>query len=144
MRDSNMLIAEIGDTVEVTSKAMKKVERFPSGTRYIDGLSIDDTETVVRDRKRLAEDGLIVAVCCIDEDTGNMLQDPDLIVKGSLLSDAQIQEAKKVVAKAVLSFDVKSVGDNSEIRNHIRKCLRNYVFRQTKKNPMIIPVITEV
>lgn len=144
MRDSNMLIAEIGDTVEVTSKTMKKVERFPSGTRYIDGLSIDDTETVVRDRKRLAEDGLIVAVCCIDEDTGNMLQDPDLIVKGSLLSDAQIQEAKKVVAKAVLSFDVKSVGDNSEIRNHIRKCLRNYVFRQTKKNPMIIPVITEV
>lgn len=140
-----MLIADIGDTVEITARSMKRGERFPSGSRYIDGLSIDDTETVVRDRKRLAEDGLIVAMCCISEDTGEVLQDPDLIVKGSLLSDAQIQEAKYIVYKAVTSFDIKALrGDNTEIKNAIRKNLRNYVTRKTKKNPMIIPVITEV
>lgn len=144
MKESNMLIAEIGDTVEVTSRSMKKGECFPAGSRYIDGLSIDDTETVVRDRKRLAEDGLIVAMCCVSEDTGEVLQDPDLIVKGSLLSDSQIQEAKYIVYKTITSFDVKTLGDNSEIKNCIRKNLRNYVLRKTKKNPMIIPVITEV
>ena len=145
MKESSMLIADIGDTVELTARTMKKGECFPSGSRYIDGLSIDDTETVVRDRKRLAEDGLIVAMCCISEDTGEVLQDPDLIIKGSLLSDAQIQEAKYIVYKAVTSFDVKSLsGDNTEIKNTIRKNLRNYVIRKTKKNPMIIPVITEV
>lgn len=144
MKESNMLIAEIGDTVEVTSRSMRKGECFPAGSRYIDGLSIDDTETVVRDRKRLAEDGLIVAMCCVSEDTGEVLQDPDLIVKGSLLSDSQIQEAKYIVYKTITSFDVKTLGDNSEIKNCIRKNLRNYVLRKTKKNPMIIPVITEV
>ena len=144
MKESNMMIAEIGDTIEITPRSMKKGERIPSGSRYIDGLSIDDTETVVRDRKRLAEDGLIVAMCCVSEDTGEVLQDPDLIVKGSLLTDAQIQEAKYIVYKSVTSFDVKSIGDNSEVKNAIRKNLRNYVLRKTKKNPMIIPVITEV
>lgn len=144
MKDTNMLIAEIGDTIEVTSRSMKRGDKTPSGSRYIDGLSIDDTETVVRDRKRLAEDGLIVAMCCVSEDTGEVLQDPDLIVKGSLLTDAQIQEAKYIVYKTVTSFDVKTIGDNSEIKNTIRKNLRNYVLRKTKKNPMIIPVITEV
>lgn len=144
MKESNMLIAEIGDTVEVTSRSIRKGECFPAGSRYIDGLSIDDTETVVRDRKRLAEDGLIVAMCCVSEDTGEVLQDPDLIVKGSLLSDSQIQEAKYIVYKTITSFDVKTLGDNSEIKNCIRKNLRNYVLRKTKKNPMIIPVITEV
>ena len=144
MKESNMMIAEIGDTIEITPRSMKKGERIPSGSRYIDGLSIDDTETVVRDRKRLAEDGLIVAMCCVSEDTGEVLQDPDLIVKGSLLTDAQVQEAKYIVYKSVTSFDVKSIGDNSEVKNAIRKNLRNYVLRKTKKNPMIIPVITEV
>ena len=144
MKESNMLIAEIGDTVEVTSRSIRKGECFPAGSRYIDGLSIDDTETVVRDRKRLAEDGLIVAMCCVSEDTGEVLQDPDLIVKGSLLSDSQIQEAKYIDYKTITSFDVKTLGDNSEIKNCIRKNLRNYVLRKTKKNPMIIPVITEV
>ncbi len=144
MRDSNMLIAEIGDTVELTDRTMKRGERFQSGARYIDGLSIDDTQTVVRDRKRLAEDGLIVAVCCVSEDSGEIMQEPDIINKGSILSEEQVAEAKKVVYKTVNGFNVKAVADMGDIRNEIRKNLRNYIFKKTKKNPMIIPIITEV
>ena len=139
-----MLIADIGDTVEVTARSMKKGERFQSGSRYIDGLSIDDTETVVRDRKRLAEDGLIVAVCCVSEDTGEIVSDPDIINKGSILTDAQVKEAKNILAKTLNGFDMKASADKSEVRNAIRKNLRNYIMRKTKKNPMILPVITEV
>lgn len=144
MKEANMLIADIGDTVEVTARSMKKGERFQSGSRYIDGLSIDDTETVVRDRKRLAEDGLIVAVCCVSEDTGEIVSDPDIINKGSILTDAQVKEAKNILAKTLNGFDMKASADKSEVRNAIRKNLRNYIMRKTKKNPMILPVITEV
>ena len=144
MKEANMLIADIGDTVEVTARSMKKGERFQSGSRYIDGLSIDDTKTVVRDRKRLAEDGLIVAVCCVSEDTGEIVSDPDIINKGSILTDAQVKEAKNILAKTLNGFDMKASADKSEVRNAIRKNLRNYIMRKTKKNPMILPVITEV
>ncbi len=144
MKDSNMLIADIGDTIEVTSKSIRRGDRFQSGTRYIDGLAIDDSQNVVRDRKHLSEDGLIVAICCLSEDTGEIVQGPDIINKGSILTDAQIAEAKNVIVKAINSFDVKSVGDMGEIRKTIKKNLRNYIMKKTKKSPMIIPVLTEV
>ncbi len=143
MKEGNMLIAEIGDTVEVTEKTIKRGERFPSGTRYIDGLSIDDTESVVKDRKHLAEDGLLLTVCCVSEDTGEILQEPDVINKGSILTEEQVQEVKNIVVRVVSSYDFKSA-DLSDIRNSIRKQLKNYVLKKTKKSPMIIPVITEV
>ncbi len=143
LKESNMLIAEIGDTIEITEKTMRRGEQFQAGTRYIDGLSIDDTESVVRDRKHLAEDGLIVAVCCISEDSGEILQEPDIINRGSLLTDEQVQEVKNIVIRVISSFDVKS-SDLGDIRNTIRKQLRNYILKKTKKSPMIIPVITEV
>ena len=111
--------------------------------KYIDGLSIDDTESVVRDRKHLAEDGLIVAVCCVSEDSGEILQEPDIINRGSILTDEQVQEVKNIVMRVISSFDVKS-SDLGDIRNTIRKQLRNYILKKTKKSPMIIPVITEV
>lgn len=143
MKEGNMLIAEIGDTVEVTEKAIKRGEQFQAGTRYIDGLSIDDTESVVRDRKHLAEDGLIVAVCCISEDTGEVLQEPDIINRGSILTDEQVQEVKNIVVRVINGFDMKA-SDLGDVRNTIRKQLRNYILKKTKKSPMIIPVITEV
>ena len=144
MKEGNMLIADIGDTVEITAKSMKRGERFQAGARYIDGLSIDDSESVVRDRKHLAEDGIIVAVCCISEDTGEVMQEPDIINKGAILTDEQLSEVRHIVRSAIEKFDVKAVADKSEIRNAIRKNLRNYVFKKTKKNPMILPVITEL
>ncbi len=143
MKEGNMLIAEIGDTVELTEKSIKRGERFPSGTRYIDGLSIDDTESVVKDRKHLAEDGLLLTICCVSEDTGEILQEPDVINKGSILTEEQVQEVKNIVVRVICGYDFKSA-DLSDIRNSIRKQLKNYVFKKTKKSPMIIPVITEV
>ena len=143
MKESNMLIADIGDTIELTAKSMKRGERFQAGTRYIDGLSIDDTESVVRDRKHLAEDGLIVAVCCVSEDSGELLQEPDIINRGSILTDAQVQEAKNVIIRIFSDYDIKATV-LAEVRNTIRKQLRNYILKKTKKSPMIIPVITEV
>lgn len=144
MRDSNALICEIGDTVELTPKSMKKSDKIPSGSRLVDGLSIDETQSVVRDRKHISAEGIVVTVCCVSAESGLILQEPDVIGKGAGLTDLQIQEIKAIILKCLDGYDIKSLGDKSVIRNILRNKIRDYIFKKTKKNPLILPIITEV
>lgn len=144
MRESNMLIAEVGNTVELTQKSMKYGESFQAGSRLVDGLNIEDSGAMVRDRKHLAEDGVIFVVCCISSESAELLQEPVIVCKGVNLSDEQKEEMKRIVIKTVKTYDVKSMGDKSELRGAIRRAFRNYVFKRTKGSPMVLPVITEV
>ena len=144
MKDGNMLIAELGTTVELTSKSMKLGESFQAGSRLVDGLNIEDSGAMVRDRKHLAEDGVIFVVCCISAESAELLQEPVIVCKGVNLSDEQKEEMKRIVMKTVKTYDVKSMGDKSELRGAIRRAFRNYVFKRTKGSPMVLPVITEV
>lgn len=144
MREGSMLICDIGDTVELTHKSMRRSEKFVSGSRLVDGLSIDETQSVIRDRKHISIEGIIVAVCCISAESGLILQEPDVICKGSGLSNEQINDMKQIIVKCLESYNVKSAGDVTDVRNILRKKLKDYVFKKTKKNPMILPIITEV
>ncbi len=144
MKDSNMLIAEIGDTVELTAKHMKMGEKFQAGSRLVDGLNIDDSGEVVRDRKHLSEDGVIVAVICISRETGEIVQGPDLINKGTTLTDKNIEELKAIVVKSVIASEEKAFGDIQEMRNTVRKGIKNYAFKRLKHSPIILPIITEI
>ena len=144
LKDSSMLICEVGDTVELSQKSMRKKDKFPAGSRLVDGLSIDDSLSVVRDRKLISAEGIIVVVCCISAENGLILQEPDVIGKGAGLTDAQILEMKHLIVKCLENFDLKSAGDHKVIRDLLRKKLRDYLYRKIKKNPMILPIITEV
>ncbi|MBP5193841.1 MAG: ribonuclease J [Clostridia bacterium] len=144
MRESNMLIAEIGSTVELTAKSMKFGESFQAGSRLVDGLNIEDSGNMVRDRKHLAEDGVIFVVCCISADSARLLQEPIIECKGVTLSEEQKEEMRRIVMKTMKSYDVKSMGDKGELRGAIRRAFKNYVFKRTKGSPMVLPVITEV
>ena len=144
MREGNMLICDIGDTVEVTEKSMKFGEKFHAGSKLVDGLTIDDTNTVVRDRIHLAEDGIIVAICCVSAENGECIQEPSFICKGISLNEQLIADCKGIVVKTLGDFDIKDIGDNSEFRRQLRKNLKNYIFKKTKNNPIILPVITEI
>lgn len=144
MRDSNMLIADIGDTIEIGKNTMRRGERFQSGSRFVDGLSIDETQSIIRDRMHLSEEGLIVAICCVSSENGKVVQEPDIICKGAGLTDVQIDEMKSIIVKIIEKYDVKSAGDSVDARNFLRKKLRDYLYKKIKKNPMILPVITEV
>ena len=139
-----MLIAEIGNTVELTAKSMKFGESFQAGSRLVDGLNIEDSGNMVRDRKHLAEDGVIFVVCCISAESAELLQEPVIVSKGVTLSDEQKEEMKRIVTKTVRSYDVKAMGDKSELRGAIRRAFKNYVFKRTKGTPMVLPVITEL
>ena len=144
MKESNMLIAEIGDTVELTAKNMKMGEKFQAGSRPVDGLNIDDSGEVVRDRKHLSEDGVVVAVVCISRESGEIVQGPDLINKGTTLTDKNIEELKAIVIKSVENSNEKAFGDIQEMRNAVRKGIKNYAFKRLKHSPIILPIITEI
>lgn len=144
MKDYQMLIPDIGDTVLLTEKTMRFGDKFHAGSRFVDGLQIDDSTTYVRDRLHLAEDGLIIALCCISSESGELLQTPDVISKGVVLSDEQTETIRQIISKCVQSFDMKALGDTREVKHKIRSSIRNYVMKKTKNNPMILPVITEV
>lgn len=144
MRSSQTLICDIGDTVELTQKSMKKVEKFPAGSRLVDGLSVGEAPNVVRDRKYISAEGIVVAVCCISAESGLILQEPDVIGKGAGLTEQQVSEMKAIIVKTFDSYNVKGAGDKTDLRNILRKRLRDYVYKKIKKNPMILPIITEV
>ncbi len=144
MKEGNMMICQIGDTVEFTPKSMKRGESFAAGSRLIDGLNIDeDATSIVRDRVHLSEDGVIVAVCCVSAESGEPIQEPSLICKGVVLTDSQLADCKNIILKTIADFDIK-IGDNPVFRNQIRRSLKNYIFKKTKHNPIILPVITEI
>lgn len=144
MRDGNMLICEIGDTVELTERSMKKSEQFHAGSKLVDGLTVDDATTVVRDRIHLAEDGILVAIACVSAESGECMQEPFFICKGINLSEGLLADCKNTVIKTLLDFDIKQIGDNQECRHQVRKSLKNLIFKKTKNTPMIIPVITVI
>ena len=144
MRESNILIADIGDTALVNSKDMKLGEKFPSGSRFVDGVGIDGADSfVLRDRIHLSEDGLVVAVVAVDEYSAK-LSSVELVSKGLVLSDELIAEAKNTLMNTLNQTDMRQVRDETELAGIIRRSLKNYLFKVTKKNPMLVPVVMVV
>ena len=144
MRESNILIADIGDTVELTSNDMKFGEKFHAGSRFVDGVGIDGADSfVLRDRIHLSEDGLVVVVVGVEELSAR-LTSLEIIGKGLVFSETMINEAKSNVANALNKVDLRTVRDESELNALIRRSIKNYIFKATKKNPMILPVVMVV
>lgn len=144
MKEGSTLIAEIGDTVELTKNSMKFGEKFSAGSKFVDGVGIDGMDSyVLRDRIHLSEDGLLVVVVAINE-LSTELNSIELVCKGLVMSDANMQEAKSHVINCLKQTDLREVHDETELKSIIRKSLKNYLFKITKKNPMIVPVIMVV
>lgn len=144
MKEGSILIADIGDTVELTSNTMKFGEKFHAGTRFVDGVGIDGADSfVLRDRIHLSEDGLVVVVVSLDERSAK-LNSLEIIGKGLVFSDDMIAEAKTFVTSALERVDLRRVRDESEVNAIIRRSIKNYIFKATKKNPMILPVVMVV
>lgn len=144
LKSTNTLIAEIGDTVELTAKTIKLGEKFQAGSRFVDGVGIDGADSfVLRDRIHLSEDGLIVVVVGLEEFSGKV-SSVEIINKGLVMNDAMISEIRANVINALKQTDLKAVREEAEITQIIRRSIKNYVFKSTKKNPMILPVVMVV
>ncbi len=140
---NNTLIAEIGNTVELTPKSIKFGEQFKAGTRLVDGLEIDGSDSMVlKDRIHLSEDGIMVIVACVGELSGELVS-VEIINRGIALSDAVTEEIKSLITQVIENIDIKSGDHGGIIKNAVRRAVKNY-FKKSKKDPMILPVIMEV
>ena len=148
MKESNIFIGDIGDIIEINQDYMKHLGKVPAGRILVDGLGVGDVGSIVlRDRKHLAQDGLIVVVCTMDFSNGYIVSGPDIVSRGFVYvreSENLMEDVKRVIREEVKKCEEKRIRDWSTIKSALKDNLRDYIFQKTKRNPMILPVIMEI
>ena len=148
VKKSNIFIPEIGKVIEIGKKFSRFSETVPSGSVIIDGLGVGDVGNVVlRDRKLLSQDGLFIVVVTISSETGELLSGPDIVSRGFVYmreSTDLLDGARDIVIKVVKDCEVNKVSEWTTIKNRIKKALRSYLYDNTKRNPMILPIIIDI
>ena len=145
---SKILIAEYGSNIILSQDEMKLGEPVTAGAVMVDGLGVGDVGNIVlRDRKHLAEDGMVVVVLPISAHDGYMLAEPEIITRGFIYvkeSEELMNELKTVVMSAAEGVLGRRSRDIGELKGAIKSGVSNYLFKTTKRSPMVIPVITKL
>lgn len=144
----NTVIAENGNVIELTRKSIKCESTVQSGRVFVDRSGLGDIESIVlRDRKALATDGMLVAVLGLSSEDGELVYGPEFITRGFIYekeSEELIEEMKRVVTESLESCRRRRVSGVSGVKSRIRTNLSGYLFKITRKNPMILPVVIEM
>ena len=144
----NVRIAELGNVLEFTKKNCKIAGTVTAGKVFVDGTGVGDVGSVVlRDRKHLAQDGMIVVCVNISGQDGSIVSGPDIITRGFIYvkeSEDLMEELRNVVLDAIERCERKRIRDWTAIKSAIKNDLSGYLYKTTKRNPMILPVIMEV
>ncbi|MEA4965526.1 MAG: ribonuclease J [Oscillospiraceae bacterium] len=148
MNPKNIFILDIGQVLELTQKSCKLNGVVPAGRVLVDGTGVGDVGSVVlRDRKHLAEDGMIVVIVNLSAEDGSVLTGPDIVTRGFVYvkdNGDLLEELRAVAARALDQCAAKQISDWSAIKSAIKNDLSAYLYKKTKRNPMILPVIMEV
>ena len=148
MNPRNIHIAEIGTVLEFTGKTCKVSGPVVAGKVFVDGTGVGDVGSVVlRDRKHLAEDGMIVVCMNLSSEDGSLLTGPDIITRGFVYvkeSEDLMDELREVALEALERCQRKRIRDWSTIKSAIKNDISGFLYKQTKRNPMILPVIMEI
>lgn len=148
MNPRSIHIGEIGTVFEFTGKTCKVAGSVPSGSVFVDGIGVGDVGSVVlRDRKHLAEDGMIVVCVNLNAQDGSIISGPDIITRGFIYvkeSEELMTSLQEVSLEAIERCRRKHIRDWSAIKTAIKNDLSGYLYKQTKRNPMILPVISEL
>ncbi|MGI5958760.1 MAG: ribonuclease J [Massiliimalia sp.] len=146
--ESNIHIGEIGQVIEMDNVEMKCVGTVDAGAVFVDGLGVGDVGSIVlRDRKRLAQDGLIIVVATIEGESGSCVSGPDIVSRGFVYvreSEELMDEAKAVVKQALDKCEGSNIRDWTTIKTTIKDNLSSFIYRKTRRSPMILPIIMEV
>ncbi len=145
---SDIFVIDNGSTLEINKKGARLGNRVPAGNILVDGLGVGDVGNIVlRDRKHLSEDGLIVVVVTISKEDGKVLAGPDLISRGFVYvreSEDLLKDAREMVGDVLAECEREKITDWATLKFRIRNSLRNHMFGEIKRNPMILPIIMEV
>jgi ribonuclease J len=145
--DERVFICEDGDRVELGDKGLKRAGRVPAPYLYVDGIVGDVGHGVLRDRKVLAEEGVVVVIVTIDHDAGEVVTGPEVITRGWVHApeaEDLLDEARKTVHEAVLTALDKGEHDIESIQRVVRRAAGKFVADRTKRRPMIVPVVMSI
>ena len=148
MDPRHIVISDVGKVIELTAKSVKVNGTVPSGKVFVDGYGVGDVGAVVlRDRQHLAQDGMLVVVVSMSGEDGQVISGPDIITRGFVYvkeSEGLMEELRQVAVEALERCATRHTRDWAAIKSEIKGALSNYLYKKTKRNPMILPVIMEV
>ncbi|NOU93373.1 RNase J family beta-CASP ribonuclease [Paenibacillus sp. LMG 31456] len=144
----NIFIVDNGDTVEVLDGVARKGSKVTAGNILIDGLGVGDVGNIVlRDRKLLSQDGILVVVVTLSKQDGAILSGPDIISRGFVYvreSEGLLDEANRIVTNTLNRLMSENVNEWASLKTHVKDALGRFLYEQTRRRPMILPIIMEV
>ncbi len=144
----NIFILSSGDVLELTDESAKVTGKVPVGSILVDGLGVGDVGNIVlRDRQHLAEDGILIVVMALDRTEGYLVSGPDIVSRGFVYvkeSDELMEEARQIVDEKLNELLDRGVTDWGRLKSATKDALSEYVWKKTKRRPMILPIIMEV
>jgi ribonuclease J len=144
----NIFIMDIGNVLELTADSARINGSVTSGRVLVDGLGVGDVGNIVlRDRKHLSQDGLIVVVITTEKETGNVIAGPDIISRGFVYvreSEDLMEQVRDKIKQALQNCESKKKNDWSAKKSIIKDSLREFLYEKTKRRPMILPIIMEI
>ena len=145
---SNIIIADNGKTIEASEKAIKVAGEVTSGMVFVDGTGVGDVGSVVlRDRTKLAEDGIVIIVLSMDGTTGDVVSGPDVITRGFVYvreSEQMLDQTRRLCEDVVADCMYDRITDHGTIKNRLRDTVSKHIYQTTRRSPMVLPIIMEV
>ena len=148
MDRKNIFIGDIGKTVEICDDYMKEIAPVPAGKVFVDGLGVGDVGSIVlRDRKHLGQDGLIIIVASLDVYDGHVISGPDIVSRGFVYvreSEGLLEEVRKLALSILEDCAEKNIHEWGIIKNRLREEISKLISQKTRRSPMILPILQEV
>ena len=148
MEKKNIFIGDIGSTVEITEDSLKEVAKVPAGKVFVDGLGVGDVGTIVlRDRKHLGQDGLIIIVASLDVYDGHVISGPDIVSRGFVYvreNEGLLDEVRNLALEILEDCAENNIHEWGIIKNRIKDEISKLISQRTRRTPMILPILQEV
>jgi ribonuclease J len=144
----NIFIGENGHVFEFTAETGRHAGKVTAGKVFVDGLGVGDVgNIVIRDRRQLSQDGVLIVVVTLDKSRGSVLDGPDIVSRGFVYvrdSEGLIDEARNIVRTVLERFENQPITEWAPLKNGIREALTKYLFAKTGRRPMILPIIMDL
>ncbi|MCM3738479.1 ribonuclease J [Bacillus cytotoxicus] len=148
VKKDNIYVMNNGDVVDIRNQEAYQSRRIPAGNVYVDGLGIGDVGNIIlRDRKQLSEDGMLVIVITLSKQEGEMISSPDIISRGFVYvrdSEDFMKKINQLTTTTINNLQKKDINNWNVLKKYIRETLGQFLYEQTKRKPMILPIIIEV